>query len=233
MSNKDDFAAKKAEAQAITGDDVQVPYMPVGVYAQEAEDLAHWAKGDKEQLIAVGLSEELLNEIPTRAGALREAQSRWMEEMRDRDEAEREWNEKSPDAYEYRDDMLATMRYAFRNDESLLSKVSRIADGYGHADMIQDLNDAAVLMRENSELIKAIGKDETFWEKGAQFSDEMSDLRARANGEKYEDNHSKFLRDQMYTLLKQAVDEVKECGKYVFRKDENRLKGYYSRYNQN
>ena len=84
MSNKDDFAAKKAEAQTIKGDDVQVPYMPVGVYAQEAEDLAHWAKGDKEQLIAVGLSEELLNEIPTRAGALREAQSRWMEEMRSR-----------------------------------------------------------------------------------------------------------------------------------------------------
>ncbi|MFW5983256.1 MAG: hypothetical protein ACOCQ4_02055 [bacterium] len=98
--------------------------------------------------------------------------------------------------------------------------------------MIQDLNFAAVLMRENSELIKAIGKDETFWEKGAQF-DEISDLRARANGEKYEDNHSKLLRDQMCTLLKQAVDEVKECGKYVFRKDENRLKGYYSRYNQN
>ena len=153
--------------------------------------------------------------------------------MRDRDEAEREWNEKSPDAYEYRDDMLAAMRYAFRNDESLLAKVSRITDGYGHADMIQDLNDAAVLMRENSEISKAIGKDETFWEKGAQLSDEMSDLRARANGEKYEDNHSKLLRDQMYTLLKQAVDEVKECGKYVFRKNDERLQGYYSRYNQN
>ena len=60
----------------------------------------------------------------------------------------------------------------------------------------------------------------------------MADLRARANGEKFEDDQNNLLRDQIYTLLKQSVDEVKDCGKYVFRKDESRLKGYYSRYNQ-
>lgn len=233
MSNTDDFQVKKADAQTIARDEVKIPYMPVGVYIQEAEDLAEWAGRDKEQLMAAGLSEELLKEIPVRAGALREAQSVWMREMRDREEAEREWKEKSPDAYEYRDDMLATMRYAFRNDEALLAKVAQIADGYGHADMIQDLNDAAVLARENAELLKAIGKDESFWNKGARLSDEMADLRARANGDKFEDDKNKLMRDQMYTFLKQAVDEVKECGKYVFRKNDDRLQGYYSRYNQN
>lgn len=233
MSNTDDFQAKKADAQAIARDEVKIPYMPVGVYIQEAEDLAEWAGRDKEHLMAAGLSEELLKEIPVRAGALREAQSIWMREMRDREEAEREWKEKSPDAYEYRDDMLATMRYAFRNNEVLLAKVAQIAEGYGHADMIQDLNDAAVLARENAELLRAIGKDESFWKKGARLSDEMADLRARANGDKYEDDQNKLMRDQMYTFLKQAVDEVKECGKYVFRKNDERLQGYYSRYNQN
>jgi hypothetical protein len=38
MPQVTDFEAHKAEAQAIQGDDVQVPNMPVGIYVQEAED---------------------------------------------------------------------------------------------------------------------------------------------------------------------------------------------------
>jgi len=232
MPQKTDYELHQEEALAIHEADVKEPYMPVGIYIQEAEDLAKWAEKDKEKLLAAGLPEGIIEGIPSKAGALREAQSIWMKEMRERDEAELEWKEKSPEAYEYRDEMLATMRYAFRQRDDLLEKVSMIAEGYGHADMIQDLNDAAVLARENEALIRAIGKDESFWEKGALLSDEMADLRARANGEKYEENQNKLMRDRMYTLLKQDVDEVKACGKYVFRKDKKRLQGYYSRYNQ-
>ena len=38
------------------------------------------------------------------------------------------------------------------------------------------------------------------------------------------------MRDKAYTHLKQAVDEVRECGHYVFWRNEARLKGYSSRY---
>ena len=38
------------------------------------------------------------------------------------------------------------------------------------------------------------------------------------------------MRDKAYTHLKQAVDEVRECGQYVFWRNEARLKGYSSRY---
>ncbi|PWD99592.1 hypothetical protein [Marinilabilia rubra] len=232
MSNSQDYQAKLADAKAISGDQIQTPYMPAGIYVQEAEDLARWATKDLAQLAASGLSEHYVTDIPARAGALREVQSMWAEERRDQKDAEKEWKLKAPLAYEYRDDMIDTLRYAFRKNESLLMNVSKIADGSGHADMIQDLNDSAVLARSNPEAMQAIGVDESFWQKGAQLSDEMADLRARANGEKYADNKTKELRDQMYTLLKQAVDEVKDCGKYVFRKDKDRLQGYYSRYNQ-
>ncbi|MGQ1889480.1 hypothetical protein ACT29H_03470 [Thermophagus sp. OGC60D27] len=232
MPHSTDFDLHKEDALAINDADVKVPYMPVGIYIQEAEDLAKWAEKDKEKLLAAGLPEGIIEGIPSKAGALREAQSIWMKEMRERDEAELEWKERSPEAYEYRDEMLATMRYAFRQRDDLLEKVSMIAEGYGHADMIQDLNDAAVLARENETLIRAIGKDESFWEKGALLSDEMADLRARANGEKFEENQNKRMRDRMYTLLKRDVDEVKACGKYLFRKDKKRLQGYYSRYNR-
>lgn len=232
MPQKTDFEAHKEEALAIKEDEVKVPYMPVGIYIQEAEDLVKWAERDKEKLVAAGLPEGILESIQSKAGALREAQSIWMKERQERDEAELEWKKKSPEAYEYRDEMLAAMRYAFRHRDDLLVKVSAIAEGSGHADMIQDLNDAAVLARENADLMMAIGKDESFWEKGAQLSDEMADLRAKANGEKFEESQNKLMRDRMYTLLKRDVDEVKACGKYVFRKDKNRLQGYFSNYNR-
>lgn len=232
MPQKTDFEAHKEEALAIKEDEVKAPYMPVGIYIQEAEDLVKWAERDKEQLVAAGLPEGILESIQSKAGALREAQSIWMKERQERDEAELEWEKRSPEAYEYRDEMLAAMRYAFRHRDDLLVKVSAIAEGSGHADMIQDLNDAAVLARENADLMMAIGKDESFWEKGAQLSDEMADLRAKANGEKFEESQNKLMRDRMYTLLKRDVDEVKACGKYVFRKDKNRLQGYFSNYNR-
>jgi hypothetical protein len=40
----------------------------------------------------------------------------------------------------------------------------------------------------------------------------------------------KIIRDKAYTHLKMLVDEVREAGKYVFRNNKNRLKGYSSSY---
>jgi len=38
------------------------------------------------------------------------------------------------------------------------------------------------------------------------------------------------VRDQAYTHLKQAVDAVRACGQYLFWRNDERLKGYASRY---
>jgi hypothetical protein len=43
-------------------------------------------------------------------------------------------------------------------------------------------------------------------------------------------NASKIIRDKAYTYMKALVDEIREAGKYVFRNDKNRLKGYSSEY---
>jgi hypothetical protein len=46
----------------------------------------------------------------------------------------------------------------------------------------------------------------------------MANLLAEANG------------DKAYTHMKVLVDEIREAGKYVFRNNKNRLKGYSSDY---
>lgn len=145
MSSAEDYAAKIAAIEAIADDQVKSPNMQVDVFLQEAENTVKWAQDDKDKLIAAGLDWTLVDDMPVRAGALREAQSLWYKERFARKDAQKEWNEKSPDAYDLRDTLLHVFRYAFRNVPDLTSRINAIADGAGHADMIQDLNDLSLV----------------------------------------------------------------------------------------
>ena len=126
--------------------------------------------------------------------------------------------------------MLHAFRFAYRKDPLLLSRVSAVADGSGHADMIQDLNDLAVLGKANTEALTAIGFDLAQLDAAATAADEMADLLATANGEKAEQNESKTIRDKACTHLKELVDEVREAGKYLFWRTPYRYRGYVSQY---
>ncbi|WP_346855969.1 hypothetical protein [uncultured Draconibacterium sp.] len=230
MANIDDYNAKLAEIQAISDEETSEPTMPVDVALQEAENLHHWSLDDAAALQVVGITQDQIDDLPIRAGACREAQSVWNKDYRSQQEAQKQWAEQAPLAYDLRDDLLASMRFAYRNDDALLSRVSAITEGSGHADMIQDLNDIAVLGREYPDPLTAIGSDLDKFELAATRADELADLLAEANGDKADTNESKIIRDKAYTHMKVLVDEIRLAGKYVFRKNANRLKGYSSEY---
>ncbi|MCD6376069.1 MAG: hypothetical protein J7L94_11125 [Caldisericaceae bacterium] len=230
MGNIDDYNARLSDIQAIPDEETREPDIPVDVALQEAENLHHWSLDDAVTLAVVGITTDMINDLPVRAGACREAQSIWNKDYRSQQEAQKEWAEQAPEAYDFRNDLLASLRFAYRKDDALLSRVSAITDGSGHADMIQDLNDIAVLGRENPEPLTAIGFDLTQLDRAATLADELADLLAEANGDKADPNESKIIRDKAYTYMKALVDEIREAGKYVFRNNKNRLKGYSSEY---
>lgn len=230
MANIDDYNAKLSLIQEMPEEEVNEPAMPVDAALQEAENLHYWSLDDAAALQVVGITADMIDDLPVWAGACREAQSIWNKDYRSQQEAQKQWAEQSPEAYDLRNDLLASLRFAYRKDDALLSRVSAITDGSGHADMIQDLNDIAVLGRENPEPLMAIGFDLTQLDMAATRADELADLLAEANGDKADPNESKIIRDKAYTQMKSLVDEIREAGKYVFRKDKNRLKGYSSDY---
>lgn len=230
MANIDDYNAKLDVIQSIPDEQVQTPTIPVDVALQEAEDLHHWSSDDAAELAAVGITTDMIDDLPVRAGACREAQSIWNKDYRSQQEAQKEWAEQAPKAYAFRNDLLASLRFAYRKDDALLSRISAITDGSGHADMIQNLNDIAVLGRENPDPLTAIGFDLAQLELAATRADELANLLAEANGDKADPNESKVIRDKAYTYMKELVDDIREAGKYVFRNNKNRLKGYSSDY---
>ena len=230
MSNTQDYAEAQGDAQKLTAEDILTPRIPIGIYLQEAENLSQTALADIKKLIAAGLSEKVIANIQLYAGACREEQSIWNREYNARQVAEQQWAEQMPLGYNLREKLAHAFSYAFRADESLLKKVRAFRVGRGHADMIQDLSDIAVLGRANLPLLNAIHFDTNELNTAADLSSSLAGLFAQANGERLSDNNAKQMRDRMYTLLKQAVDEVYSCGRYLFWNDEKRLKMYRSAY---
>jgi hypothetical protein len=103
--------------------------------------------------------------------------------------------------------------------------------------MIEDLNDLSLLGKDNTRLLEAINFDLSLLDKAAQTSREMAVLldekdreRERERGEPSE---AKKIRDQAYTHLKEAVDDILEAGKFVFRQNKKRLRKYASAYRRN
>ena len=122
MSQKD-FNAKLKEITAIRDEDVKKPNMPVGEAVQEAENVVAWSKDDKAILTKVGLDWLLVEDLPIRAGACRYAQSIWARESQSREEAQKEWNAKSPDAFDLRDELVHHFLFAFRKEPDLPGRV--------------------------------------------------------------------------------------------------------------
>jgi len=218
----------KAEIEALTN--VSSPNSPVAVALQEAEDLAVWCQPDKSSLEAAGLSWELVTGLPLRANMCRVFQSQWQKEYQSQEESQRVWGNRSPSAYSLRDELVHHQLYAYRNIPDLLLKVQRIAQGLGHAGMIQNLSDLSVLGKANPAPLVKISFDMTLLDQAEVQSAEMAKLLAKNNGDKMSVSASRVLRDKAYTYMKQAVDEIRQCGQYVFYRNEKRKKGYTSQY---
>ncbi|RUT72853.1 hypothetical protein [Ancylomarina longa] len=220
----------KAKVEAMLADLAVESNQPISIFTEEAETLESWAMDDKEKLAIGGISEDRIKQIGIRAEVLRFYQASWIKIRRTGKESEIAWKEMAEKAADLCQEMKHAFRYAFRNDAALLGRVSEIAQGYGDADMIQDLKTYSELGLDHQELLAAIGFDVAKLAEAGRLSTEGANLLAEANGSKLKGNESKVIRDKAYTYLKEVVDEVRACGKYLFWKDPIRIKGYQSDY---
>lgn len=228
--SKEHFEQKKLLLDSIPDDLVNYPSIPVDIALQEAEDLWMWCQADKELLVKTGLDWNLVDDLPARIGSCRYLQSKWQKEYLGQKKVQKDWANKSPKAYRLRNELLHHFLFAFHNLPDLHARSQRIAKGRGHADMIQDLSDLAALGKANKEPLIAAGVDTGLLDLAEISASEMAVLLSKVNAKKLGDNKMRLLRDKAFLHMKEAVDEIRRCGKYLFWKDAQRRKGYLSRY---
>jgi hypothetical protein len=227
MSYEDDFNLWKEAIEGVPSNEVKQPNQPVDDFAGGAETLAVDANEDRDALAAAGMDVTLIDELPPLAGALRYCQAIWMGEYKVRQEAQKEWVEQSPAAFTMRDELLHHFSFAYRKDDNVLKKVMRIREGASNADMVQDLIELAVLGEKYPDPLVAINFDMESLNVARTTSQSMAELLAASNGAAGETSPNKVMRDKAFTLLSGKESTVREFGRYVFWKDEEKLAKYY------
>ncbi len=229
MDKRVSLEKKRSELEAIPAEKVIVPHrIPVGVYIQEADALYRWCKDDREALVSVGLSWELVEDLPFRIEALREAQALWRV-LRYKNQAPNSmWAQEWPAAVALRAELLDSFTFAFRKFPALQSKIRAVRKVKNQASMIQDLNDLGVIGRQSAEQLEAIGFDMSLLARAVEMSEKMATLLGKSQVDRPEYREAKQMRDRAFTYLKEAVDETREYGRFAFRKNPERVKGYRS-----
>jgi len=216
MSQIEDYNAELPNMMAIPANLVKIPNVPTDKAIQEAENLVQTGFKYEVQLTSVGLSKSTITQLSVRASALKEAQSRWQANYNSGKGAVKQWDELSPEGYALQRKLNQAFRYAYRHHPRILGRVKEIASGKGSFDMIQNLNDYSVLGKENPDPLNEANFDLTELDTAANLSDNLGTLLAKANGIKNSEHEFKNIRDRAFTLVKELVDEIRACGKYVF-----------------
>lgn len=231
MSTEDSYKKKLNTITAIPEDHVQLLVtMPITKYIQEAEDLFKWCREDKAALTARGLPWDLVTDLPTRIGALRQAETLWRNKRGLKGDTEKQWLEKSAAAYRLRNEMLTEFRFAYRKHPEIMAVINTMSPGKGHSKMIQDLNGLGKMGEEHPEPLEQAGIDMTLPAKARTMVDELAPLHGEIKRLKTRSQKTHTIRDQAFTHLKEAVDEIRRYGRHIFRDNKKRKKGYKSEY---
>ncbi|OVE80811.1 hypothetical protein BVY04_04855 [bacterium M21] len=214
---------------AIPEKDVLKPTMPVRNMLGESESTLVRATTDRAVLIQAGMSPSLIKLLPGAIGALSQCQSDLEARRSDKATAQREFSEAMPEGEELHAQLLHTFHFAYRKNADVLAAVRRIAEGSGHDDTIQDLNDLSTLGSKNPKELKAVKFDLTQLDVAAATCDRLRYLWALV-GEESGPSDEIMLRNRAYTYVKGIVGEIREYGQFVFWRDEDRMRAYTSEY---
>lgn len=218
---------------AIPDEEVTYCNIPIEVAVAEAIQLGIVAAEDKEALLGVGLDPIFVDTLGSRAAAFTFAAARYQSMTAADPEATKQWKELSPKGYEVQRYLIRHLGFAYRKDKDLTSAVTKIRDGRGHKDMVLDLLSLSILAGENpAPLAKMPAFDATAPSEARRLHGILSDLLARSTIDPKEVAEARKAYDRAYTFYKQAADEVKEHGQFVFDGTDRYL-SYISDYRHN
>ncbi|MCP4213760.1 MAG: hypothetical protein GY765_03840 [bacterium] len=230
LSHAENYSLKIDEIKAVPVGKLHPIGVPVRTFAKEAVGLYEWALDDRARLEVEGLPPALLDDIPVRGSALREAQSNWVICRNEKKEAARQWAAIAPEAEDLASVLQHRFYFAFRDNPQPLGRLREVSKGRKQEDLVQFLNDLSKLGSKYQDLLVTGTFDMSLLDRTAAYSFQLDKILGVKAKNRKESTEIKLIRDQAYTLLKDAVDEVREYGQFIFWRDDLRSKGYASDY---
>lgn len=149
MDFADHYLIKLDLFMSIPADQVLQPGSePVHVFLHEAETLYFNSLEDIELLLSGGLCRELVDDLPARISALREAESLWIASQLDEAKVKQFRAEKIAKARTFRDRLLRTLRFVHGDTKNLMYLHSYVKQFKGNATLVQSLWDLAAAGRK-------------------------------------------------------------------------------------
>jgi hypothetical protein len=229
MMSTPNLLALDQELKNIPQDKVQPPPIPADKLAAEGVAVALAAEQDRAGLLAAGLTAEMMDRLMPAAHALAEAEAVVRNQRRkERTSAELALEQ---EAHTLRADVLAECDHAVRKDPDGKAVLSRVREGDGLDDLVQDLRDLGVFLSSRASQVTAVGVDAGA--RAAQVKDMASRLEETVAGRRTSASAERAAydaRDRAATYLWEALVETRETAAFVFRKDPERAAQYRSAY---
>lgn len=218
-----------SSAKSISEEYVIEPNMPVGVYLQEAYNIHFYARKDREILTRKGLNWGVIEELPMRIDYLRQCEAEWWEARFGFTEHEEEFLRVKKMSKRVLEELKRAFRHLATFDSGLKKSISKKYKGNEYAVLIADLCLVKELCDNLKDKLAQIGTDpqliEDLYYCQERFPVLDAALVVEGGGSS---RHSS--RNEAYTLLLVAVEEIRRCARLAFWNDKRRLKGYLSEY---
>ncbi len=230
MSILEDFRLLSPILSALPADILHTPHMPVHAIVHEAEDLHEWSMQDRAALAAKGLNIRTIRYLEPASGALRYTEAELDKVRFSGPGAQEFWMEHSPQGFELRDRLLNDFLFAYRNNALVLGQVRTIAEGNSGSNMVHDLMKLSALGTENHEELDRISFDPVLLERAMVTADRMATLLGEHVTESTIERGAREWRDRAFTHLHRLMTDIRDYGRYVFYRNEERYRGYISSY---
>ncbi|WP_437956879.1 hypothetical protein WME76_36740 [Sorangium sp. So ce119] len=204
------------------------PDMPVSVAERELTSLSRLAHAQQARFSRIGITADkvdLLARFARRLGALEKAWQRargavklTAAQRKLRDEAE------ALDAK-----LVAGGRWGCRNDAAAQAELSRIADGSGLADTIQDLRDLVDFWSDHESALGVTDITRKDLERAIALADELAEAAANEASDASA-AHALELRNRCFWAADELAKEIREGGRYAFRDQPRITARFVSRY---
>jgi hypothetical protein len=193
--------------------------IPVAILLQEASNLHYCCQAHQKELKQHGLEWSIVEKMPAMINDSSQAEAQWQNFKAEQLKKAAASRAQFKELLAFRSDIVAKLRYAFRNQKDQLKALPHIFPDRSFATMSQSYTDLSVLIGRTWELVQKAGVTQDDVDRLNQLTGQVPQLISEYLIDQSELPTKKVERDLICKELFDAVQDVRSAGRVAFRKD--------------